>query len=136
MDFEAVVHLVLPVVTGQSARGEWKKQEIIFDIPGEFSRKICVAFWNDRADGAGALKVGERIAVSANVQSQERNGRWFTEVRGWKFSRVADGAGNAGGYAQPQGGYPAGGGYSAGNAGASYSGAGAQQQSEVDDLPF
>lgn len=90
MDFEGFVHLVLPLVTGQSARGEWKKQEVIFELPGEFNRKVCVAFWNDRADSAGALRVGEKIAVSTNVQSQERNGRWYTEVRGWRFTRVAE----------------------------------------------
>lgn len=142
MDFEAVVHLVLPLVTGQSARGEWKKQEVIFDIPGEFNRKICVAFWNDRAESAGAMKVGERLAVSANVTSQERNGRWFTEVRGWKFSRVSEGASPvaSGGYAQPQGAYPSAGyGDSPASGGSSYAGGNAtsvSSVSEVDDLPF
>lgn len=105
MDFEAVVHLVLPVVTGQGARGEWRKQEVIFELPGEFSRKICVGFWNEKANDAANLRVGDRIAVSVNIESRERNGRWFTEVRGWKMSRI-EAQPIMGGYAQPpQGGY-------------------------------
>lgn len=117
MDFEAVVHLVLPVVTGQGARGEWKKQEVIFELPGEFSRKICVGFWNDKANDAANLRIGDRVAVSVNIESRERNGRWFTEVRGWKMSRIEmQPMMGGGGYGQqPQGGYsqqPYGGGYS------------------------
>lgn len=143
MDFEAIVHLVLPLVTGQSARGEWKKQEVIFELPGEFNRKLCVAFWNDRADSAGALRVGEKVAVSANVQSQERNGRWYTEVRGWRFSRAGEFS------AQQQGGQQSqqGGGYSSQPQGGGYGGGYSQQpttssaapaagDSQADDLPF
>lgn len=89
MEFEGVVFAVLPLVTGQSARGQWMKQEIVFELPGEFSRKVCVGFWGDKAQDAGNLRVGEVVAVSANVESREYNGRWFTEARAWKISRKA-----------------------------------------------
>ena len=81
MEFEGTVWSVLPVVKGTSARGEWVKQEVVFEQPGEFSRKVCVSFWGDRAQEAGALQKGETVSVSANVESREYNGRWFTEVR-------------------------------------------------------
>ncbi len=87
MDFEAIVHLVLPVVKGQGARGEWTKQEVVFELPNEqYNRKICVGFWNDKAPAAAALRPGDRAVVSVNIESRERNGRWFTEARGWKFT--------------------------------------------------
>lgn len=87
MDFESIVHLVLPVVKGQGARGEWTKQEVVFELPNEqYNRKICVGFWNDKAPAAAALRVGDRAVVSVNIESRERNGRWFTEARGWKFT--------------------------------------------------
>lgn len=145
MDFEVTVSSLLPPVSGQSARGEWKKQEVIFELPGEFSRKLCVGFWNDRAAEAGALKPGDRVALSVNVESREYNGRWYTEVRAWRMSRM-DGQG-AGAAQTSSGGYPpfGGGGQS------SYQSSGQQSQgggysssntesaassSEVDDLPF
>lgn len=92
MEFELTVHAVLPVVTGQSARGEWKKQEVIFEMPGEFNRKLCVGFWNDRAAEAAALLPGDRVALSVNVESREYNGRWYTEVRAWRMSRLESAA--------------------------------------------
>lgn len=141
MDFEVTVNMLLPLVTGQSARGEWKKQEVIFDLPGEFNRKLCVGFWNDRAMDAAALRPGDRVALSVNVESREYNGRWYTEVRAWRMNRLEAQAGAA---AQGGGAYPP----------ADVAPMGAQQQAyqqpqqqqataqqptsaaDVDDLPF
>lgn len=89
MEFEGTVIGVLPVVKGTSQRGEWSKQEVVFELPGEFNRKICVGFWGDKALDAGSLKPGEVVTVSTNVESKEYNGRWYTEVRGWRMQRKA-----------------------------------------------
>ena len=81
MELEGTVWNVLPPVRGTSARGEWVKQEVVFEQPGEFNRKVCVSFWGDKAQDAATLKPGEAVTISANVESREYNGRWFTEVR-------------------------------------------------------
>lgn len=138
MDFEVTVSSLLPLVTGQGARGEWKKQDVIFDLPGEFSRKLCVGFWNDRAADAAGLRPGDRVALSVNVESREYNGRWYTEVRAWRMSRM-DGtaAAPAGGGAYPPfGGAPSAGGYGAAAPQTPAAQAPAPSASEVDDLPF
>ena len=85
MEFEGTVWRVLPLVKGTSARGEWMKQEVVFELPGEFNRKLCVGFWGDKAQEAGTLQPGESVAVSANVESREYNGRWYTDVRAWRL---------------------------------------------------
>lgn len=89
MEFEGKVLTVLPPVSGTSARGEWKKQEVVFEQDGEFGRKVCVSFWGDKAADAAGLREGDRVSVAANVESREYNGRWFTEVRAWKLSKQA-----------------------------------------------
>lgn len=93
MDFELTVLNLLPLTTGQGARGEWKKQEVIFEQPGEFNRKLCIGFWNDKAVEAAGLRPGDRVALSVNVESREYNGRWYTEVRAWRMSRLEGTAG-------------------------------------------
>jgi hypothetical protein len=85
MEFEGVVFRILPPVSGTSARGVWKKQDVVFEIPGEFSRKVCVTFFGDRADDASSLKEGDRAEVSVNVESREYNGKWYTDVKAWKM---------------------------------------------------
>lgn len=83
MEFEGVVWKILPAQQGTSARGEWKKQEVIFELPQEFSRKVCVVFFNKESDVA-RLKEGATYIVSVNVESREFNGRWYTDVRAWR----------------------------------------------------
>ena len=87
MEFKGLVYKVLPVVKGQGARGEWTKQEVVFEMPDEFNRKLCVGFWGDKALDAAGLKSGEMVEVSINLESREFNGRWYTEARAWKLTR-------------------------------------------------
>lgn len=89
MEFRGLVYKVLPVVKGQSARGEWVKQEVVFEMPDELNRKLCVGFWGDKATEAANLKPGEQVEVSINLESREYNGRWYTEARAWKLTRKA-----------------------------------------------
>lgn len=89
MEFEGIVIQKLQPVSGTSARGQWKKQEVIFEQADEYNRKICVGFWGDKADDAARLTEGEKVLVSANVESREYNGRWYTEIRAWKMDRRA-----------------------------------------------
>lgn len=84
MEFEGIVYKILPAQQGTSARGEWQRQEVIFDLPSEFSRKVCVTFFNKPSDVA-KLREGAAYTVSINVESREYNGRWFTDVRAWRI---------------------------------------------------
>ena len=126
MEFEGTVVAVLPVVKGTSARGEWIKQEVVFEQPGDFGRKVCVGFWGDRAQEAGTLKPGEKVSIAANVESREYNGRWYTEVRAWRMSRVA---------AQPAAAVPSADDFPPLDSLSPEEGT-SSSASEVDDLPF
>ena len=83
MEFEGIVYKILPATSGTSARGEWKRQDVVFELPQEFSRKICVTFFNKEHDVA-QLHEGQAFIVSVNVESREYNGRWYTDVRAWR----------------------------------------------------
>ena len=97
MEIEGTVHRVLPVVKGQSARGEWQKQEIVLEQPGDYNRKVCLSFWGDRVLDVAKLREGDKITASINLESREYNGRWFTEVRVWRMqSQQADVPADAG----------------------------------------
>lgn len=88
MDFVGVVYRILPPQSGTSARGQWQKQEVVFELPDEFSRKVCVTFFGDRAQDAASLQVGDKLNVSVNIESREYNGRWYTDVRAWRIQKV------------------------------------------------
>ena len=87
MEFEGVVYKIMPATTGTSARGEWQRQEVIFELPQEFSRKICVIFFNKESDVA-RLREGMTCTVSVNIESREYNGRGYTDVRAWRIQKT------------------------------------------------
>lgn len=148
MEFEGVVFRKLPEVTGSSARGAWKKQDVVFEIPSEFSRKICVTFFGDRAEDAAGLNEGDNVTVSVNVESREYNGKWYTDVKAWKVVRSGGGSGGGGGQGAPRqygsGAQPASAGFGASSSAAApfadapfnESSAPASPADDVDDLPF
>jgi single-stranded DNA-binding protein len=137
MEFEGVVFRKLPEVTGTSAKGAWKKQDVVFEIPNEFSRKICVTFFGDRADDAAGLREGDAVLVSVNVESREYNGKWYTDVKAWKIVRKDAHSSHdvpAGAYGQDV--RRSAGGFASNDAPFNENTAPASAADDVDDLPF
>ncbi|MEG1405082.1 MAG: DUF3127 domain-containing protein [Alistipes sp.] len=90
MEFEGTVFKIQPLTKGTSARGEWQRQDAIFDVmEGTFSHKICVTFFN-KPDDAAKLREGATYTVSVNIESREFNGRWYTDVRAWRLQPKQD----------------------------------------------
>ena len=122
MEFEGVVYKILPPTKGTSARGDWQRQEVIFELQQEFSRKVCVIFFNKESDVA-RLREGMTCTGSVNIESREYNGKWYTDVRARRVQPKEGEAAPPMPDMPPFGDDPA---YAAP----------AQPMAEVDDLPF
>lgn len=84
MEFEGTLFKVMPAASGTSARGEWQRQEAIFDVlDGQYTRKVVVTFFNKEAEVKSMVE-GQAYTVSINLESREYNGRWYTNVNGWR----------------------------------------------------
>jgi hypothetical protein len=96
---------VLPEKNGTSARGPWRKQEYVIEIPGDYPKQVCFMVWGDRIDQFG-IQQGQELTVSIDLESREYNGRWYTDVKAWRVApanqseSAGDSAANdvAGGY--------------------------------------
>lgn len=75
----------LDAVRGTSSRtgNEWHKQEYVLETMEAYPRKVFFNFFGERADQY-PLEVGQVITLSFDLESREYNGRWYTDVRGWK----------------------------------------------------
>lgn len=82
MEFEGKVVSLPEMAKIQTQRGDMQRQDVIFELPGEYSRKVCVEFWNERATRAASLREGDNVIVTFRVDSREYNGRWYTRVTG------------------------------------------------------
>jgi hypothetical protein len=62
MEITGKIIQVLPLQSGTSARGEWKKQEFILETEEQYPRKVCISCWGDKVDVSN-LKEGENIQL-------------------------------------------------------------------------
>lgn len=84
MQFTAKLIQLLPLQTGTSRNGEWRKQDIIVETQDQYPKKICVSLWGTKFQNM-ALNQGELYNISFDVESREYNGRWYTDVKAWKI---------------------------------------------------
>jgi hypothetical protein len=80
MEIKGKIISILPLATGTSAKGTWKKQEYILQTTEQFPKKICFVVWGDKIDEY-ALKTNDSVEVSIDIESREFNGRWYTDVK-------------------------------------------------------
>ena len=71
---------ILPEKSGQSANGEWRKQEYILETESHYPKKIYFMAWENKI-GEFNLQQGENVEVSIDLESREYNGRWYTDVK-------------------------------------------------------
>jgi len=86
MEIKGKIIEILPEKSGQSANGEWRKQEYILETNTSYPKKICFMAWGDKI-GEFNLQQGENVEVSVDLESREYNGRWYTDVKAWKVSK-------------------------------------------------
>ena len=83
MELTGRIIQVLPQKSGTSARGGWRKQEYVIEIPGDYPKQVCFMVWGDRIDQF-RISEGQELTVSIDLESREYNGRWYTDVKAWK----------------------------------------------------
>jgi hypothetical protein len=94
MELKGKLVQVQPLVTGEGKNGTWKKQEIIIETGDQYPKKICIEVWGDKIN-ENQLIVGNELNISADIESREYNGKWYTGVKAWKIE-VAHNAASTG----------------------------------------
>lgn len=70
---------------GQSANGAWRKQELIIETTEQYPKHVCLICWGERVTEAQRFIPGQIIKAHINIESREFNGKWYTDVKPWKF---------------------------------------------------
>ena len=85
MDIKGKIIRKLDPQGGTSKAGrEWKKQEYVLEtLDTAYPRQVKFDFFGERADQY-PLEVGDIITLSYDIESREFNGRWYTDIRGFK----------------------------------------------------
>ena len=64
MILKAKLTQLLPLQTGMSKNGQWRKQDIIVETDSQYPKKICISIWGDKIDEKqlviGAMRLPRR----------------------------------------------------------------------------
>ena len=84
MNIIGKVNDLLPLQTGISKNGQWRKQDIIVETEGQYPKKVCISIWGDKINEK-QLVIGNNLDISFELESREFNGKWYTDVKAWKI---------------------------------------------------
>ena len=73
---------------GTSARGPWRKQDLIIETEEQFPKTVCLTCWTNQIDEIQSMVPGQQIRAQIDISSREFNGKWYTDVRVWRFDPV------------------------------------------------
>jgi hypothetical protein len=73
---------------GTSARGPWRKQDLIIETEEQFPKTVCLTCWTNQIDEIQKFAPGQTIKAQIDLSSREFNGKWYTDVRVWRFEPI------------------------------------------------
>lgn len=82
--------------TSKTTGNQWKKQEYVLETEDAYPKKVFFDFFGDRAEQF-PLNIGDRVRLSFDIESREYNGRWYTNIRGWKADKLDQNGTTSGG---------------------------------------
>lgn len=90
MDITGKIIAVLDARGGVSARtgNQWKTQEYVIETFEQFPKKCVFNVFGEDKINQWAIKVGDTLTVSFDINAREWNGRWFNDIRAWAVQRV------------------------------------------------
>ncbi len=77
---------------GTSARGPWRKQDLIIETEEQYPKTVCLTCWTNQIEEIQSMVPGQPIKAQIDISSREFNGKWYTDVRVWRFDPVTTAA--------------------------------------------
>ena len=75
---------ILEPQTGQSAKGEWRKDSFVIETLDQYPKKVNISYFGDKVN-INNFKINDEIKVSINIDSREYNGKWYTNITAWRI---------------------------------------------------
>lgn len=66
---------------GTSAKGAWRKVELIIETQEQYPKNICLQCWNEQCIEAEKITQDQIIKANVYIESREFNGKYYTDVK-------------------------------------------------------
>lgn len=91
MQITGIVIRALEMRSGVSSRtgNQWASRDYVLEIPGQYTRRMVFTVFGEDRIREFALRQGETVTVSFEIDANEYQGKWYNKVQAWKVDRVA-----------------------------------------------
>lgn len=90
MEIQGRIIAVLPLREGTSSKGAWQSQEYVVETHDQYPKKLVFNVFGEDKINQFAIKQGEELIVSFDIDAHEYNSRWFNNIRAWSVQRVGN----------------------------------------------
>ena len=73
----------------ETVSDKFKKRIIAVETGGEYPQKVAVEFTQDKCELLDKYSVNEQITIYFNLRGREWNGKYFTNLNGWRIESDA-----------------------------------------------
>ena len=73
----------------ETVSDKFKKRIIAVETSGEYPQKVAVEFTQDKCELLDKYSVNEEITIYFNLRGREWNGKYFTNLNGWRIESDA-----------------------------------------------
>ncbi|GAA6528646.1 MAG: DUF3127 domain-containing protein [Prevotella sp.] len=90
MEIQGKIIAVLPKQSGTSKRtgNQWASQDYVIETHEQYPRKCAFRVFGEDKINQFAIKSGEELTVSFDIDAHEYQGRWFNNINAWQVQRV------------------------------------------------
>lgn len=87
MQITGIIEKILPIQTGEGRNGTWVKQDVVINQGGQYPTIVCITFFGTKCTPEG-YQIGESVEIEVNAKSNEKDGKYFTNLTAWKIARA------------------------------------------------
>lgn len=76
------------VIIGQTesvGQNGFTKRLLVVETNEQYPQKLPIDFVKDKTALLDNISVGQDVKVQINLRGSESNGRWFSQIQGWKI---------------------------------------------------
>ncbi|MBO4500473.1 MAG: DUF3127 domain-containing protein [Bacteroidaceae bacterium] len=70
----------------------WKVQEYVLETQENYPHRMMFSIFGEDKIQQAAIKAGDDVTVSFDINCREFNGRWYNDIRAWRVDHVQGGA--------------------------------------------
>lgn len=80
----------------QHVSDKFRKREIVITTDGQYPQHIPIQLTQDKTELIANYQIGDVIKVDINIRGREHQGKYYSNIEGWRIELISNGQGQSG----------------------------------------